>query len=135
MNLGSKNMDGLIIKKKWLDLIMSGKKTLEIRGCDTHKLNEPIYLLESGTHLVRGICIIVSSHLMTYQNWEKFKNLHCVNLSFLELNKHYHTAYGWELKDVKPVKETLYYKHPKGAVIWVKDVKFTETKNEKADMT
>lgn len=28
-------MYGLIIKKKWLDLIMSGKKTLEIRGCRT----------------------------------------------------------------------------------------------------
>ena len=29
-------MYGLIIKKKWLDLIMSGKKTLEIRGCRTY---------------------------------------------------------------------------------------------------
>lgn len=43
-------MDGLIIKKKWLDLILSGKKTLEIRGHDTHKLGETIYLLESGSH-------------------------------------------------------------------------------------
>lgn len=25
-------MDGLVIKKKWIDLILSGKKTLEIRG-------------------------------------------------------------------------------------------------------
>lgn len=30
-------MDGLIIKKEWLDLILSGKKTLEIRGHDTKK--------------------------------------------------------------------------------------------------
>lgn len=43
-------MDGLIIKKEWLDLILSGEKTLEIRGHDTRKLNEPIYLLESGSH-------------------------------------------------------------------------------------
>lgn len=28
-------MYGLIIKKKWLDLIMSGQKTLEIRGSRT----------------------------------------------------------------------------------------------------
>lgn len=28
-------MDGLIIKGQWLDLILSGKKTLEIRGSDT----------------------------------------------------------------------------------------------------
>ena len=47
-------MDGLIIKRQWLDLILSGKKTLEIRGSDTKKVGEAIYLLESGTHRVRG---------------------------------------------------------------------------------
>lgn len=46
------NMDGLIIKKKWLDLIVSGIKTIEIRGSNTQKQNETIYLLESGTHRV-----------------------------------------------------------------------------------
>ena len=45
-------MDGLIIKKKWLDLILSGKKTLEIRGCSTKKTGVPIYLLESGSRRV-----------------------------------------------------------------------------------
>ena len=30
-------MDGLIIKKKWIDKILSGKKTLEIRGSKTQK--------------------------------------------------------------------------------------------------
>lgn len=38
-------MDGMIIKKKWLDLIVSGKKTVEIRGSNTKKQNETIYLL------------------------------------------------------------------------------------------
>lgn len=28
-------MYGLIIKKKWLDLIVSGKKVIEIRGSET----------------------------------------------------------------------------------------------------
>lgn len=45
-------MDGLIIKKKWLDLIVNDKKTIEIRGSDTKKQGEKIYLLESGTHKV-----------------------------------------------------------------------------------
>ena len=35
-------MHGLIIKKKWLDLIISGKKTLEIRGSDTKHQGERI---------------------------------------------------------------------------------------------
>ena len=28
-------MDGLIVKKRWLNLILSGKKTIEIRGSNT----------------------------------------------------------------------------------------------------
>ena len=31
-------MDGLIIKHKWLDLILKGQKTIEVRGSDTKKL-------------------------------------------------------------------------------------------------
>lgn len=51
-------MYGLIIKKKWLDLIMSGKKTLEIRGCRTSHVGEEIALLESGSQKIRGFCTI-----------------------------------------------------------------------------
>ena len=115
-------MNGLIIKREWLDLIISGKKTMEIRGSDTHKIGETIYLLESGSGRVRGTCKIAGSRLMTYQNWEKEKIHHCVNISFIALNKIYHTAYGWILENVQPIEEDVFYKHPKGAVIWVKDV-------------
>ena len=47
-------MRGLIIKKEWLELILSGKKTIEIRSSKTSCIGETIYLLESKTHLVRG---------------------------------------------------------------------------------
>lgn len=50
-------MDGLIIKHKWLDLILKGKKTIEVRGSDTKKQGEMIYLLESRTSKVVGTCI------------------------------------------------------------------------------
>ena len=102
-------MDGLIIKKKWLDLIISGKKTLEIRGSDTKHQGERIYLLESGSHKVRGTCIIDSTFPLSCSDWgeetDKYKNPH-----------------AWVLKDVKPLDKEMYYKHPKGAVIWVKNV-------------
>lgn len=123
-------MDGLIIKKEWLDLIFSGKKSLEIRGHDTHKLGEEIYLLESGSHRVRGMCKIVSSRLITYQNWDNFKRLACLDISMLTLNQKYHTAYAWELSEVEEWEDISYYEHPKGAVIWVKNV---EPSDEMAD--
>lgn len=115
-------MDGLIIKKEWLDLIISGKKTFEIRGSDTHKINETIYLLESGSHRIRAICKIKSSTLMTYDRWDKYKKNACLDMTFIGLNKWYHTAYAWEIADVEPIEDIWYYRHPKGAVIWVKNV-------------
>lgn len=123
-------MDGLIIKKKWLDLILSGKKTLEIRGHDTHKIEQTIYLLESGTQRVRGTCKIVSSKLITYQNWDNIKGSTGLDISMAQLNKRYHTAYAWELSEVEEWGDISYYEHPKGAVIWVKNV---EPSDEIAD--
>ena len=115
-------MDGLIIKEKWLDLILNDKKTLEIRGHNTKKLNEPIYLLESGSKKIRGTCEIVASHPITKDNWDVIKKKACLDMSFEELSNWYSKAYAWELSNIEPVTPDTYYMHPKGAVIWVKDV-------------
>lgn len=80
-------MDGLIIKKKWLDLILSGKKTLEIRGCSTKKTGVPIYLLESGSRRVRGTCIIQSAYPISCSDWSEEQENHCVDLSYRELKE------------------------------------------------
>lgn len=86
------------------------------------KLNEYIYLLESGSHRVKAICKIKSSTLITYQNWDKYKNNACLDISFVDLNKRYHTVYAWEIAEIEPIEDIWYYEHPKGAVIWVKNV-------------
>lgn len=119
-------MDGLIIKKKWLDLIVSGKKILEIRSSNTGKIGEEIYLLEGGTHRVVARCIIESTHPISNSNWSNEQKYHCVNCSYEDLRKRYKTPYAWVLKDVKPIIGNKYYKHPKGAVIWVKNVELIE---------
>lgn len=119
---GINNMDGLVIKKKWIDLILSRKKTLEIRGNNTRKIGETVYILESGSHKVRGTCKIVGSKLITCQNWDNLKGKACLDISMTKLNRKYHTAYAWKLTEVELIKTTWYYNHPKGAVIWVKDV-------------
>lgn len=117
-------MDGLIIKEKWLDLILSGQKTLEIRGSKTAKLEETIYLLESGTQKVRGTCQIQCCiPITTEEIWERLKPQHCVNISYQQLLEIYKHPYAWVLNDVKKIDTFGYYKHPKGAVIWVKNVK------------
>lgn len=115
-------MDGLIIKKQWLDLILSGEKTLEIRGHDTKKLNEPIYLLESGSHRVKAECVIESTYPISCSDWSEERENHCVDIPYSELKKRYKTPYAWVLSNVKPIEDIWHYDHPKGAVIWVKNV-------------
>lgn len=115
-------MHGLIIKKKWLDLILSGKKTLEIRGSDTKHQGERIYLLESGSHKVRGTCIIDSTFPLSCSDWCEETDKHCVDISYKDLLKIYKNPHAWVLKDVQPMNENALYKHKSGAVIWVKDV-------------
>ena len=115
-------MDGLIIKKKWLDLIINGKKTIEIRGSDTKKEGEKIYLLESGTHKIVATAVIISTYPISYSDWSEEREEHCVDISYSDLKKRYETPYAWVLSDVTPIKDIWYYKHPQGAVIWVKNV-------------
>lgn len=127
-------MDGLVIKKKWIDLILSGKKTLEIRGSDTYKVGQIIYLLESGSHRVRGTCKIAESFpICASPHWNQEKNRHCVDVPWENVIKRYKVPYAWELSEVKEWEDVSYYNHPKGAVIWVKNVEPTNgmTENER----
>lgn len=112
-------MYGLIIKKKWLDKILSGEKTLEIRGSKTAHICERIALIESGSSQIKGFCVIRSVIALTEEKWETERDRHCVELSFEDLLKRYKTAYAWELTDVIACKQPVPYKHPQGAVIWV----------------
>jgi len=66
-------MDGLIIKHKWLDLILKGQKTIEVRGSDTKKQGEMIYLLESRTSKVVGTCKIAATYPMLIYHIETLK--------------------------------------------------------------
>lgn len=80
-------MDGLIIKKKWLDLIVNGKKTIEIRGSDTKNEGEKIYLLESGTHKIVATAVISATYPISCSDWSEEREEHCVDISYSDLKK------------------------------------------------
>lgn len=48
-------MNGLLIKKNPLDMILAGRKSWEIRGSAT-RLRGPVALIESGSGTVVGTC-------------------------------------------------------------------------------
>lgn len=113
----------LIVKKKWLDLILSGEKTWEIRGHNT-KIRGRIGLVEYGSGLVVGQCEIIDSFPANA------KNGYVEGLTHNAVHKHgimdwkstvkYNNPHVWVIKNAKRYKRPCPYVHPKGAVIWVK---------------
>lgn len=108
----------LIIKKEWLDLILSGKKTLEIRGMNT-KNRGLIGLIESGSGLVVGTCEIVGSHTLDceHQMNEALEKGCIPNKE--RITNAYNKPHAWEIENAKRLDSPIKYKHPKGAIIWI----------------
>lgn len=105
----------LIIKRPWLDLIFSGKKTLEIRSSNT-KIRGKIGLIESGSGHIVGECELVSTKQLSKEEYAVAQDKHCIkDISILP----YKNIWAWEIKNAKKFKEPMIYKHPQGAVIWV----------------
>lgn len=108
-------MDGLIIKKQWLDLIFSGEKRWEIRGSKTHK-RCVIGLIESGSGEVKGTIELVDCIHLANEEFLKNKDKHKVNSRISGYKK----TYAWVLENPVRFETPKKYKHPQGAIIWVK---------------
>lgn len=112
-------MDGLIIKKKWLDEIFYSNKWMEIRGTNTKKRGR-IALIESGTKNIVGDVYL--THTMLFRDNAHFKS--CVDIHKVNGEMTYPKTWAWCFKPFSAVvydKPTPYKTKP-GAVIWVKDV-------------
>lgn len=93
---------------------------------NTKKTEETIYLLESETHRVRATCKIFSTYPISCSDWSEERDNHCIDISYRELKERYKHPYAWVLTDVEEWKDISYYSHPRGAIVWVKDVELSE---------
>jgi len=73
---------GLLIKSPWIDRILEGKKTWEIRGSNTKKRGE-IGLIKSGSGMVYGTVNIVESKELTLEEYQNGSHLHCVSSNYV----------------------------------------------------
>jgi hypothetical protein len=106
----------LIIKKQWLDLILSGEKIWEMRSRPT-KIRGRIALIEQGTGLIVGECNLdhVGQCIDSF-NIGYGQHLHMIeDLSLLEK-----WNYPWVLSCAGRYDKPIPYQHPQGAVVWVK---------------
>lgn len=110
-------MKALIIKQPWIDLILAGKKTIEIRGSKTN-IRGQIALIASGTGQVIGTCMVNDSiNLAEQADLSDVVIKSCVDES--TLRSFYKKPNGWVLSDAKRLTTPVKYKHPMGAIIWV----------------
>ena len=126
----------LVIKKFWLDQIISGDKVWEIRSSNTKKRGRK-YLAESGSGLIVGEATLVNSlavgriqggKLVPFSpSKESKKNFiaHDDNMAKHRLTRKnlkeltYSEIYAWVFQDAQRYDVARPYIHNQGAVIWV----------------
>lgn len=119
-----KYLDGLIVKQPWANVIVEGKKTMEVRGCRTKKQNEDIVIIESGMNRIIGDVRIFGYIELDKETFESNRDKHLINLSYDEvlISFGYKKLYGWCLGEAREAAEpVICHNRKKGQVIWVKD--------------
>lgn len=112
-------MHGLIVKSPYVDYILDGSKTWEIRGSRTIR-RWKIALIKKGSGLIVGTCILKDViGPLTLEEMLSTNN-HCIDHERLKKQGlHYNKTYAWVLSEPCKFEEPIPYKHPRGAVIWV----------------
>lgn len=111
---GKEITHGLIIDKPWIDMILMGEKTWEMRSRMT-KIRGKIALIKKGSGKIYGVCDLYDCITCDSDVLDEAVSDHCVADS--NLLKKWNVA--WKLRNVEQIKP-IPYQHKQGAVIWVK---------------
>ena len=112
-------MRGLLIKTPWIDAILEGRKTWEIRGSNT-RVRGTIALIRSGSGHIVGTCELWDvKGPLTLDEMRKNVRKHRIPLADLARGLSYAKTYAWVIRNAKVLKKPIPYKHPRGAIIWV----------------
>jgi hypothetical protein len=107
---------GLLILKEPLDKILAGTKTWEVRGKAT-ALRGPIALIQSKLGQVVGTCEVID--VVGPLSLAELKR-NARRTGFQPSQLPYLTTYAWVLRSAQRLPDPIPYRHPPGAVIWVR---------------
>jgi len=108
---------GLLIRSPYIEQILVGRKTWELRGSRT-AIRGPIGLIRSGSGQIVGTCE-VADVVGPLKLADLKKNARKTGSSAAEITRlRYAQTFAWVLKNAKPLKRPRSYKHPSGAVRW-----------------
>jgi hypothetical protein len=108
-------LSAIPIKTPWIDQILKGTKTWEIRTKNTKKIG-PVALIRSGSGKV--VATATLSDVVKLTTSLARENASRMGISVAEVISCV-GCYAWVLEDVIVLKEPVPYKHPSGAVTWV----------------
>lgn len=119
---------GLVIKSPYIDRILAGTKTWEMRSSAT-SVRGPIALIKQGSGQVVGVANLVGvKGPLTKQDKLKAIDKHQISVERLETGETDKWDSAWVLENAQPLKTPIYYQHPNGAVIWVNLDQHTQEK-------
>lgn len=108
-------LSAIPIKAPYIDQILSGEKTWEIRSKNTKKLGQ-VALIRSASGTVVATAVISEVVKITYDLAKS--NAHLMGMSINDALTCI-DYYAWVLTDVVKFKTPVPYIHPSGAVTWV----------------
>jgi hypothetical protein len=113
-------LDGLLIRVPWIDKILDGSKTWEIRGSHTYKEGR-IALIESGTGTVVGVAELADVlGPLSLKELSANRRKAGINRDEPLYRLPYKKSFAWILQNPKRLRRPVPYIHPPGAVIWVR---------------
>jgi hypothetical protein len=112
-------MNGLLIKREFIENILSGQKCWEIRGSRT-AIRGRIALIQSGSGKITGACDLADClGPLTQKQFQQGARKAGLRRSEAILG-YYGKTFAWVLANPRRLRAPVRYKHPSGAVIWVK---------------
>src|SRR5688572_15918979 len=107
---------GLVVRSPWIEKILSGEKTWEIRSKPNSTTGQ-IALCKGGGPIV-GTCTIHRSIALSREEFRKNFDKHRVTEEKLAEFYGDRPVFAWPVSDVRPLSAPIRYKHPGGGS-WV----------------
>ncbi len=110
---------GLIIKSPYIEKILAGTKTWEMRSKST-QVRGPIALIKQGSGQVVGVANLIDvKGPLSKQDKLNTIEKHQISAERLESGETDKWNTAWILENAQPLISPVNYQHPNGAVIWV----------------
>jgi len=118
-SLSSVPIKGLIIKSPFIERILAGTKTWEMRSSST-TIRGPIALIKKGSGQVIGVANLVATK-GPLSRQERFDSMdkHQISVERLQSGETDKWTTAWVLENAQALISPVNYQHPSGAVIWV----------------